>query len=145
MATKYESSDFLPVSDAVANSMTAMSTKVGDTFVGILDGKFDVDWIKIDLEAGKVYNIFLTGAAYDNQTPDVTTDDTTAARDVILEIFDSKGGPISKHDDLDPGDGNLDAAIFSFSVDTTGHVLHQRLEFYGQPGSGFQWRLPDYG
>ena len=137
MATKYESSDFLPVSDAVANSMTAMSTKVGDTFVGILDGKFDVDWIKIDLEAGKVYNIFLTGAAYDNQTPDVTTDDTTAARDVILEIFDSKGGPISKHDDLDPGDGNLDAAIFSFSVDTTGTYYISASSFTGNPAADF--------
>ena len=51
MATVNENS---PVSqDAAANLETTYTMEAGDTFNGILDHKFDVDWVGIELERGK--------------------------------------------------------------------------------------------
>ena len=39
--------------DAPASTATTYTMSVGDTFNGVLDEKFDEDWIKIRLERGK--------------------------------------------------------------------------------------------
>ena len=49
--------------DAAASVETAAMMSAGDTFEGNLDTKNDEDWIRIELTAGMLYTISLSGAA----------------------------------------------------------------------------------
>ena len=77
--------------DAAANTQTTYSMAVGDTFHGILDEKFDEDWIRIELEKGKTYRINLSGRGKDGDE----------AEDTILKLYDSQGNLVAMNDDID--------------------------------------------
>ena len=47
--------------DAAASTDITYVMSDGDMLNGILDHKFDEDWIRIDLEKGKTYRISLSG------------------------------------------------------------------------------------
>ncbi len=65
--------------DAAAGIETTYAISVGDTFNGILDRKFDEDWVGIELERGKTYRITLLGRG---TAPDKAEDT------ILLEGFD---------------------------------------------------------
>ena len=67
-------------------------------FKGTLEDFTDEDWIRIDLKAGSTYKITVKGE--DNPM----TPDHKAAADTILQMYDSKGGPIEDwmNDDINP-------------------------------------------
>ena len=72
---------------------TAAKMSAGDTFEGNLDTKNDEDWIRIELTAGMLYTISLSGAV-------------DGSADTVLKLFDSKGGLIeSSNDDIDGAKG----------------------------------------
>ena len=52
----------LEMMDAAATTETAAEMSAGDTFEGNLDTKNDKDWIRIELTAGMLYTISLSGA-----------------------------------------------------------------------------------
>ena len=77
--------------DAPANEKTTYSMSVGDTFNGILDEKFDEDWIRIELEKGKTYKINLSGRGKG----------ADEAEDTILKLYDSHRILVAMNDDID--------------------------------------------
>ena len=89
MATVYEGDG--ASRDAAANTNTTYTMSVGDTFNGILDHKFDEDWISIELEKGKTYRINLSGRGKDGDE----------AEDTILKLYDSQGNLVAMNDDID--------------------------------------------
>ena len=99
MATVNEGT--LTPSDAPASKETTHVMSVGDTFNGILDQKFDEDWIKIELEKGKTYKINLSGRGKDGDE----------AEDTILKLFDSKGDHIVTNDDIDTANKIYDSEL----------------------------------
>ena len=70
-----------------------------NTFTGTLETSSDVDWIVIDLRAGKEYTIGVKGA------------DTGGVNDTILKLLDSKGGIVEENDDVDGAKGELNSAV----------------------------------
>ncbi len=91
--------------DAAASVETTYVMSAGDTFNGILDHKFDEDWIRIDLVKGKTYQITLSGRG---STPD-------KAEDTILKLFDANGNHIITNDDIDAANRIFDSRL-SFTV-----------------------------
>ena len=59
MATVQEM--MLEMMDAAATTETAAEMTADDTFEGTLNSKTDEDWIKIELSAGMLYTINLSG------------------------------------------------------------------------------------
>ena len=111
MATIYE--DIVSPPDAAASTETQYGMSVGDTFNGILDQKFDEDWIKIDLEKGKTYKINLSGRGKGGDE----------AEDTILKLFDSKGDHIVTNDDIDTANKIYDSElIFTATADDTYYI-----------------------
>ena len=51
--------------DAAASVETAAMMSAGDTFEGTLSSKFDEDWIRIEMTAGMLYTINLSGRDVD--------------------------------------------------------------------------------
>ena len=99
--------------DAAASKETTYSMTVGDTFNGILDQKFDEDWIKIELEKGKTYKINLSGRGKGGDE----------AEDTILKLFDSKGDHIVTNDDIDTANKIYDSElIFTATADDTYYI-----------------------
>ena len=93
MATVNESA--LASLDAAAGTETTYVMSVGDTFNGVLSSKQDEDWIRIDLEGGKTYQITLSGRG---SAPG-------KAEDTILKLFDANGNHIATNDDIDTANG----------------------------------------
>ena len=93
--------------DAAASVETAAMMSAGDTFEGTLSSKFDEDWIKIEMTAGMLYTINLSG------------DDDDGVADTFLKLFDSKGGFIKQNDDIKGGEGNLNSE-FQFIPEVSG-------------------------
>ena len=91
--------------DAAANSETAYTISVGDTFNGILDNRLDEDWIGIELERGKTYRIALSGRG---SAPD-------KAEDTILKLFDAEENHILTNDDIDAKNRVFDSRL-TFTV-----------------------------
>ena len=89
--------------DAAASIETAAMMSAGDTFEGTLRDKFDEDWIRIEMTAGMLYTINLSGAPGDDGTGGVT--------DTFLKLFDSKGGFIKQNDDVDGAMGMLNSSF----------------------------------
>ena len=111
MATVNEST--LASMDAAASKETTYSMSVGDTFNGILDQKFDEDWIEIELEKGKTYKINLSGRGKGGDE----------AEDTILKLFDSKGDHIVTNDDIDTANKIYDSElIFTATADDTYYI-----------------------
>ena len=111
MATVNEGT--LTPSDAPASKETTYVMSVGDTFNGILDHKFDEDWVKIELEKGKTYQIRLSGLGKNGEE----------AEDTILKLFDSKGTHIVTNDDIDTANRNFNSElIFTATGDDIYHI-----------------------
>ncbi len=53
------------IQDAAAAAESAYAISVGDGFKGMLDSRFDEDWIRVELVAGKSYDIRLQGVGLD--------------------------------------------------------------------------------
>ena len=95
--------------DAPASSQTTYLMAVGDTFHGILDQKFDEDWIRIELEKGKTYRINLSGRGKGGDE----------AEDTILKLYDSEGILVAMNDDIDTAKRIYDSEL-TISVMYTG-------------------------
>ena len=93
--------------DAAASIETSYMMSAGDTFEGNLSNKFDEDWIRIEMTAGMLYTINLSGAETDGVT------------DTFLKLYDSKGGLIKQNDDIDGAMGDLDSS-FQFVPEVDG-------------------------
>ena len=122
MATVNENS---PVSqDAAANLETTYTMEAGDTFNGILDHKFDVDWVGIELERGKTYRITLSGRG---TAPD-------KSEDTILKLFDSSGNHLLTNDDIDAANRIFDSRL-TFTVHVSGSYYISAASFTSNPST----------
>ena len=95
--------------DATSTTQTSYTMSVGDTFNGILDQKFDEDWIEIELEKGKTYRINLSGRGKGGDE----------AEDTILKLFNFKGNHIVTNDDIDTANKIYDSELI-FKATVTG-------------------------
>ena len=97
----------LTVSDGEDNNTnTPHTVQVGSVFRGTLDDKSDEDWIKVDLEQGKTYDITLAGIGADTDT------------DTILIIYNAAGERLARNDDVDYEAGRIDSKL-TFTPDAT--------------------------
>ena len=79
----------LKTQDAAASVDTTYTISAGESFEGVLAGRSDEDWIRVELVQGRHYDIRLSGIGYE------------AARDTILTIYDSDGEEIAANDDIE--------------------------------------------
>ena len=86
---------------------TPHTIAVGGTFRGTLDDKLDEDWIKVELVAGKTYDITLRGIGAGADT------------DTLLTIYDATGARLARNDDADLDAGRLDSKL-AFTPAATG-------------------------
>ena len=91
--------------EATASAGTTYSISSGDTFNGILDHKFDEDWVGIELERGKTYRITLSGRG----------DAPGKAEDTVLKLFDAGGNHVLTNDDIDAANRVFDSRL-TFTV-----------------------------
>ena len=82
--------------DAAAGSNTTARLSVGDSFLGLLDGASDNDWIRVELAAGASYMIRVA--------PRDPAGDQGPAADTVLEIFNAAGDVVARKDDLSLAD-----------------------------------------
>ena len=113
--------------DAPASIETAYMMSAGDTFEGNLSTKFDEDWIAIEMTAGMLYTINLSGRETD--TGDTTT---TAVEDTFLKLYDSKGGFIKQNDDVEGEKGNLNSST-QFAPEVSGTYYISAGAYTGNP------------
>ena len=106
--------------DAAASVETAAMMSAGDTFEGSLSSSNDEDWIRIELTAGMLYTISLSGRGDDGST------------DTVLKLFDSKGGHIKTNDDIDGAKGNLNSE-FQFVPEVSGYYYISASSYNGNP------------
>ena len=105
--------------DAAASVETAAMMSAGDTFEGSLSSKSDEDWIRIELTAGMLYTISLSGAA-------------GGVSDTVLKLLDSKGGLIDSNDDIDGAKGNLNSELM-FTPEVSGTYYISAGAYTGNP------------
>ena len=108
--------------DAAASIQTTYLMSVGDTFNGILTHKFDEDWIKIELERGKTYQINLSSRGKDGDE----------AEDTILKLFDVKGDLRATNDDIDTAGGIYDSEL-TYTATATGTYYLSAQQLLCQP------------
>ena len=138
MATVKEAN--LQGKDAAASVDTMAVMSVGDMFDGTLDGRSDVDWVKVELKAGMTYEFTLSGSdrivdlvnADGDSTPDGIPDDDTHAEDPILMLLDSKGGMIAMNDDMGPGSDDLDSKL-KYKIEEDGTYYIAASSYTGNP------------
>ena len=107
--------------DAAKTVETAAKMSAGDTFKGNLDTKNDEDWIRIELTAGMLYTISLSG-------------DEDGSADTILKLFDSKGGLIDSNDDYYDIDGKTDLnSKLEFTPEVSGVYYLSASAYTGNP------------
>ena len=106
--------------DAPANAATPYKLSVGTGFRGIFSSNVDRDWVRVELEAGKTYDINLTGAG-DN-----------SAADTILRIYDANGNLLAVNDDKDFAAGELNS-VLAFSPENSGVYYLSAGAFSGNP------------
>ena len=102
------------------NLHTPLTLSVGARFQGTLDSKFDEDWIRVDLLAGKTYDITLQGIG-----PDADTD-------TVLRIYNSEGEQVGFHDDVDYAAGRVNSRL-AFSPEATGAYYLSVGAYRGNP------------
>ena len=111
--------------DAAASIETAAMMSAGDTFEGTLSSKFDEDWIRIEMTAGMLYTINLSGRnvdldpATDSDGDGTADNDNDGVADTFLKLYDSKGGFIKQNDDIKGEEGNLNSS-FQFVPEVSG-------------------------
>ena len=105
--------------DAANSVETAYMMSAGDTFEGMLSTKFDEDWIEIEMTAGMLYTINLSGA-------------TGGVADTFLKLYDSKGGFIKQNDDIEGEEGNLNSST-QFVPEVSGTYYISAGAYTGNP------------
>ena len=105
--------------DAAASIETSYMMSAGDTFEGTLSSKFDEDWIEIEMSAGMLYTINLTGAE-------------GGVADTFLKLYDSKGGFIKQNDDIKGEEGNLNSST-QFVPEVSGTYYISAGAYTGNP------------
>ena len=93
--------------DAAASVDTAYAISVNGSFEGVLAGKSDEDWIRVELVEGENYDIRLSGIGPE------------AVPDTVLAIYDSDGEEIAANDDIELESDNY-YSMLEFSPDSTG-------------------------
>ena len=86
--------------DAAAGKNTTARLSVGESFLGLLDGSRDNDWIRVELTRGATYLISLASRDPDGNGP------LEGASDTVLEIFNSALKTVASQDDQALVDGN---------------------------------------
>ena len=133
----------MPMQDAPASTETQYRFEphpdgsynaVNNTFQGSLSSNMDVDWVAIELQAGKEYTITVNArptAADDTATPPVVAD--TGLVDSILTVYDSKGGMVDMNDDEDGPMGKLNS-VLKVTPDADGVFYIAVSAYTGNPG-----------
>ena len=93
--------------DAAASVDTTYTISVGDAFEGALENRSDEDWIKVELVAGRNYDIGLKGIG------------PGAVVDTVLKIFNADGEEVASNDDIEWEAVNLFSRV-EFSPDADG-------------------------
>ena len=93
--------------DAPASIETTYTISVGDGFEGRLAGRADQDWIRVELVAGRSYDIRLTGIGFDG------------IENTYLRVFNAAGEEVAFHDDVDSAALDF-SSMLEFSPDTSG-------------------------
>ncbi len=75
--------------DAAASVETSYTISANSGFEGVLAGRSDEDWIRVELVAGRNYDIRLSGVGPE------------AVLDTVLTIYDSDGEEIATNDDIE--------------------------------------------
>ena len=104
---------WLPVDDYAQNTTTTGKVAVGGTLTGFISEAADRDWIAVELEAGKTYQIDVLGSS----SGDGTLDDP-----VLYGIFDSSGWYIRGTSDDDGGMGRNSLLWFTPKTSGTYYV-----------------------
>lgn len=87
--------------DAAAGSNTNARLSVGESFLGLLDGPRDNDWIRVDLNRGATYLISLAARDPDGAGP------LEGASDTVLEVWNSAVKLVASQDDQALVNGSL--------------------------------------
>ena len=106
--------------DAPAGRGTGYAVSAGDEFLGVLDGRRDTDWIRVDLVEGKPYQVSL-----------VSTEESPEA-DLTLRVVNAEGNEVAANDDIDFAAGNLNAQV-RFIVDEPGDYYVIADRYRGNP------------
>ena len=93
--------------DNDARPGTPHTLAVGGAFHGTLSDKFDTDWIRVELAAGRSYTVTLAGAGADADT------------DTVLRVLNADGEQVAVNDDADLSAGRLDS-LLTFTPETAG-------------------------
>ena len=108
------------IQDAAADDESVYAISVGDGFNGMLDSRFDEDWIRVELVEGKMYDITLSGIG-----PDVDTD-------TVLRIYNPEGVQVGFHDDVDYAAGKVNSRL-TFSPEATATYYISAGAYRGNP------------
>ena len=106
--------------DAAPTTETEYDMSVGDSFEGVLEGRYDEDWIRVELVEGEMYDIRLSGIGPE------------AVIDTVLTIYNSDGKEIASNDDIEVESLNL-FSMLEFSPDTTGVYYISAGAYRGNP------------
>lgn len=106
--------------DAPASTDTPYNLSVGAGFRGVFADNADRDWVRVELVAGKTYEINLAGA------------DSNSDADTVLRIYDSDGELLVVNDDKDFAAGELNSMV-KFSPETSGVYYLSAGAFSGNP------------
>ena len=106
--------------DAAASSQTQYNLFVGDSFKGIFSDNLDKDWVRVELVAGKTYQISLSGAG------------SNSGADTILTVFNSVGEQVAANDDADFAAGQLNSKL-RFSPEASGVYYLSAGAYAGNP------------
>ncbi len=106
--------------DAAASSQTQYSLFVGDSFKGIFSDNLDKDWVRVELVAGKTYQISLSGTG------------SNSGADTILTVFNSVGEQVAANDDADFAAGQLNSKL-AFSPEASGVYYLSAGAYAGNP------------
>ena len=106
--------------DAPDSAETAYMMSAGDKFEGELDDINDEDWIRIELTAGMVYTISLSGTG------------EGGSNDTVLKLFNSKGELIDINDDIDGPKGDLNSKL-EFPPEVSGVYYISASAYTGNP------------
>ena len=106
--------------DAAASSQTQYNLFVGDSFKGIFSDNLDKDWVRVELVAGKTYQISLSGAG------------SNSGADTILTVFNSVGEQVAANDDADFAAGQLNSKL-RFSPEASGVYYLSAGVYAGNP------------
>ena len=93
--------------DAPASVDTTYTISVGDSFEGTIEYNSDEDWVRVELVAGRSYDIRLDGVR------------SGGLIDPVLSIYNSAGEEVAFNDNIDDDAGLLDSML-EFTPDTTG-------------------------